>query len=76
MLAIVGDGRLERIQPHAKFSVGRERTQRRSAQSHGVDCFVYRNVPLFGGVHCPAIPYSVVLYAVARNRSRAPASGR
>ena len=37
---ILRDCRLKGIQPHPKFSVGRERTQRCSAQPHGIDCLV------------------------------------
>ena len=66
-LVILRNRRLERIQPHSESSVCRQGAQRGSTQPYGVDSFVYRNMPFFRRVNCPAFLDPFVLDLVARN---------
>src|SRR6202167_6870991 len=67
MFVILGDRRLERIQLHPKFGIGRQCTQRTSTQPNSVDSLIDRNVPLFRRINRPALLNSIVLYPILRH---------
>ena len=64
---VLGDGVLERIEAHAKFIVGGQRTQCRSAHTSAVHSFVYRDMALFRRVNRPGLMQTIMLRAIFRS---------